>query len=74
MKNSILSMALISAAILGGVVGGNIQSAQAAYARSQFDYESCQAIVAKGDLGTNPGVPEHWRELSTTPGGNWCVR
>jgi hypothetical protein len=74
MKNSILSMALVSAAILGGIVGAGIAPARAAYAKSQFDYESCQAIVAKGDLGTNPGVPDHWREMVTTPGGNWCIR
>lgn len=66
---TVATLGFVASGILGAMVGGGIVAA-----RPAFDYESCQVIVAKGDLATNPGVPDNWKEMVTTPGGNWCIR
>lgn len=74
MRNSILSAALVASAVLGGIVGGGIQAnrdvaaAKRINAFESFDYDQCNWIVA--DLKR---IPDNWKELTPTPGGNWCV-
>lgn len=39
-----------------------------------FNYTACDTIVAKGNLPTAPIPADYeWKELLSTPGGNWCV-
>lgn len=70
MNAKLITLLCASCAILGGVAGGNIIANQ----KPAFDYESCKAIIAKGGEAANPGVPENWKAMVTTPGGNWCIR
>jgi hypothetical protein len=72
MRNLLLAGALVSSAVLGAIAGGGIVQHRQASA-PVFDYEACRSIVAKGSL-SNPGVPDDWKSIETTPGGNWCVR
>lgn len=77
MNAKLITLLVASAAILGGVAGGNILAYQQQHAADAkilaFDYEHCRAIVAVGDLDKNPGVPVDWHEMKKTPGGNWCI-
>jgi hypothetical protein len=81
MRNSILAAALVASAILGGIAGGGIATNQAANRDTQatqvfarikafedFDYDKCNWIVASVSA-----APANWKELTRTPGGNWCV-
>lgn len=39
-----------------------------------FDYDACDYLVAKGNLDTAPIPADYeWSDITTTPGGNWCV-
>jgi hypothetical protein len=61
-----LMLLLVTFALAMGVVH--------AVEASQFDYDACDHIVAKGNLDTAPLPADHeWKEIITTPGGNWCV-
>jgi hypothetical protein len=72
-KGQIAFLALCAA--LGSFAGVKmgVHDRQAVSQSEAFDYEGCRSIVAKGSL-SNPGVPDDWKEIETTPGGNWCVR
>jgi hypothetical protein len=74
MRNSILAMALVSSGILGGLVGGGIQAnrdtqaSERIHAFEAFDYDKCNWIVESISK-----APDNWKEITRTPGGNWCV-
>ncbi len=62
-------LGLITIFFMVGLVIGNIIPEH-----RLFDYDKCDYLVAKGNLGTAPIPADYeWKEISETPGGNWCV-
>ena len=79
-SNLTLTVAMLSSAFIGSLAGGSIATRHqdtpdmaVSSSQASFDYEACRSIVAKGSL-SNPGVPDDWKVIEETPGGNWCVR
>lgn len=71
-KQAILTGALAAFAFVGAVEAGKTMLAQdEAKADTLFDYEKCDIVTP--NLSTSPLPVDDWKELTRTPGGNWCV-
>ena len=71
MKNLGLLMSIACFAGAAGIAfGSHVERAVAAEAKTfdTFDYEACDWIVSEIERG-----PIDFKEITRTPGGNWCV-